>query len=654
MRTKIKIAFFSFLALLGAYYTIGSAATPFFPYQGGTGTSTAPTIGQVLVGRSDGTYGPQATSTLGLGGSGGSTTTINSVDGPTFFLIPSTGIGLASSSNQFTFSNNGVLSWNGATGTVTFNPYAAGFITASSTSFATSSTLYLPGFITATSTQFGTASGWRATTTVMGISGSVTFSTTTNQNGGFNISSSSQNIAINFPLRIDRINNLATTTGGLIVASSSPDGWGLLAVGTNGKVLTASSTAPSGISWETAAAAGSGTGTVTTSTPATTGYFPYWGSASGLTGTSTIYETGGKIGVGTTTPVSTLHVIGTGEFSTSASSTRFFANIGSETVPSYSFPGNFTNYGMFKDSSNRLAFSVAGTSQTTISATQFVIASTRLQVQDGTAANPSYAFSSDLDTGIYYPATNALGITSSGTLRMYFDGSGRIGVGTSTPSAMFHISGASTTTAPFRIGASGAPASPNFGNIWNDSDQNALTFQSSSTMPQYLASNMFVATTDKVINATASTTAFSSGVGTTTIPAGYLKVGKSFSIWGSGYYSTPIGNTATVSILVKIGATNVSTITTGIFPASAVNLPFDFMLNCTVRSVGSSGTAVCDGDFLYATALSGVAKTSNSLATIGTVTIDTTVANKLDVLVSWSTVTTQTATVQEAKINFDN
>ena len=37
-----------------------------FPSQGGTGTSTAPTTGQILVGQSSGIYAPQATSTLGL------------------------------------------------------------------------------------------------------------------------------------------------------------------------------------------------------------------------------------------------------------------------------------------------------------------------------------------------------------------------------------------------------------------------------------------------------------------------------------------------------------------------------------------------------------------------------------------------------------
>ena len=45
---------------------IAHATSVFQTYQGGTGTSSVPAFGQVLVGQGDGTYGPQATSTLGI------------------------------------------------------------------------------------------------------------------------------------------------------------------------------------------------------------------------------------------------------------------------------------------------------------------------------------------------------------------------------------------------------------------------------------------------------------------------------------------------------------------------------------------------------------------------------------------------------------
>lgn len=54
-------------------------------FSGGTGTSTQPTKGQVLVGQSNGTYAPQATSTLGItGGSGGSSLPTNPLQATSF------------------------------------------------------------------------------------------------------------------------------------------------------------------------------------------------------------------------------------------------------------------------------------------------------------------------------------------------------------------------------------------------------------------------------------------------------------------------------------------------------------------------------------------------------------------------------------------
>lgn len=78
---------------------------------------------------------------------------------------------------------------------------------------------------------------------------------------------------------------LATTTGNIPVATSSV-GWGALAVGANGRVLTASSTASLGISWEPAAA-----GAIGTSTAVTTTHFPYWSTARLLNGTSSLQYT---------------------------------------------------------------------------------------------------------------------------------------------------------------------------------------------------------------------------------------------------------------------------------------------------------------------------------------------------------------------------
>jgi hypothetical protein len=70
----------------------------------------------------------------------------------------------------------------------------------------------------------------------------------------FTITTSNGTHTFNFPVRLNDINGLATTTGNVICGSGTT--WGVKTVGTNGKALTASSTAPCGISWETVASGG--------------------------------------------------------------------------------------------------------------------------------------------------------------------------------------------------------------------------------------------------------------------------------------------------------------------------------------------------------------------------------------------------------------
>lgn len=204
------------------------------------------------------------------------------------------------------------------------------------------------------------------------------------------------------------------------------------------------------------------------------------------------------------------------------------------------------------------------------------------------------------------------------------------------------------------VSSTTAPSAPTSGTIWNDSTVNELGYSNGNIL--YNGSHLYTATGTVTLASTTALTAFSSSkIGTTTIAANSLKIGQHFTIWGAGYYSTPLGNTATVTVTPSIASStsvNISTVTTGIFPASASNLPFDFRLNCTVQATGTLAKIVCDGTFNYATALTGVSPTSNSLSTTGQITFNSTVNQTLDVKVAWSTVSTQTATVQEAWIDF--
>lgn len=69
-----------------------------------------------------------------------------------------------------------------------------------------------------------------------------------------------------------------------------------------------------------------------------------------------------------------------------------------------------------------------------------------LPVENGTAAAPSIYFKdSGTDTGFYSPGTDQVAISTGGTGRLFINSSGSVGIGTSSPSTVLHISSASPT-----------------------------------------------------------------------------------------------------------------------------------------------------------------------------------------------------------------
>ena len=53
----------------------------------------------------------------------------------------------------------------------------------------------------------------------------------------------------------------------------------------------------------------------------------------------------------------------------------------------------------------------------------------------GTESNPSITFVGDLNTGIYNPGLDQLGIVTNGASRFHIDAAGKIGIGNKTPSS---------------------------------------------------------------------------------------------------------------------------------------------------------------------------------------------------------------------------
>jgi hypothetical protein len=90
------------------------------------------------------------------------------------------------------------------------------------------------------------------------------------------------------------------------------------------------------------------------------------------------------------------------------------------------------------------------------SGTEFI---TPGQFPDGTAAAPSITNKGDTDTGIFFPASNTIAFAEGGVEAMRINASGNVGIGTSDPQQLLHLSGGvpdirytDTTGAEWRAG----------------------------------------------------------------------------------------------------------------------------------------------------------------------------------------------------------
>lgn len=62
-----------------------------------------------------------------------------------------------------------------------------------------------------------------------------------------------------------------------------------------------------------------------------------------------------------------------------------------------------------------------------------------IELQAGTAAIPSLMADTDVDTGLFWPAANALGVATGGVERARFTADGRFGLGTNAPSGLLDV-----------------------------------------------------------------------------------------------------------------------------------------------------------------------------------------------------------------------
>ena len=197
-----------------------------------------------------------------------------------------------------------------------------------------------------------------------------------------------------------------------------------------------------------------------------------WGKGQGSV---LLQENGGNVGVGTTSPSYTLDVSGTSRVS------KFLVGDGAFNAPSIAF-ANSPGTG-FYNAGGYIGFSVASGLRAQMSSSSLSFnaggAGPQLYFTGGNAANPSYAFNVDSDTGMFNPnssgGSNELGFSTSGTEKVRISSTGNVGIGTTTPSAKLHLSAGTSTTGTLKFTSGTLLASPQSGTMEYDGSQFYLT-----------------------------------------------------------------------------------------------------------------------------------------------------------------------------------
>jgi hypothetical protein len=321
--------------------------------------------------------------------------------------------------------------WNGTALTYTFLP----------TTIATSGT-YLLISATGTLVQYSHASTtlWdKAYAFYNGTSSNINwvynwvYSTSSVLNASVGWASSSFATSSNF--RLTQILNLATTTGGIMVASGT-QGWQILPKGTDNLCLTASSSQAFGLAWGTCG--GNGASTLTLVNTMATGTI----SINLINATTTIEAQSKKSFPLTITKVSCNSLNGTTTLNIVARTESNPRAIGTTTL------------------SSSLVCGVSGTASSTVFATstmgayQILVASTTAVIGTTTRTYIHIDYVASTTSGLSGTTGYIPKYTSGQTLgtSTIFQSGGNIGIGTSTPANLFSIA---TTTSIFEVLSTG-------------------------------------------------------------------------------------------------------------------------------------------------------------------------------------------------------
>lgn len=202
------------------------------------------------------------------------------------------------------------------------------------------------------------------------------------------------------------------------------------------------------------------------------------------------------------------------------------------------------------------------------------------------------------------------------------------------PTALVHTTGSTTARASMRVEAGTAPTTPNSGDLWHDSTRQCFMVYCGG-MSLGVTKIMFAATAAGTVgNTTTETTLAGSGVGTLTMAANFLTVGKTFKVRAWGVYSSKAAPVGALTFRLKYGTTTLVTLAPTI-TASLTNQMWEAEFNLTCRTTGATGTVFAHGEIQVFT--STTASGFIVSAPTATVTIDTTASSKLDITAQWAT-----------------